>query len=88
MPISKIVHFLLETEALSIAITQLNKIQTEFVRKNDNPKMRHTTLCYDYENGGLKNIGIYLKITILSIKNALVSIDYINITLLLCYEII
>ena len=87
MPISKIVHFLLETEAPSIAITQLNKIQTEFVRKNDNPKIRHTTFCYDYENGGLKSIGIYLKITIVSIKNALVSIDYINITLLLCYEI-
>ena len=41
---------------------ELNKIQKEFIWKNKNPKIKHTTLCNNYNNGGLKNIDISSKI--------------------------
>ena len=47
----------------SSTIAQLEKIQKQFIWKNRNPKLKHTTLCYEYEQGGLKNVHIFSKIT-------------------------
>ena len=44
-------------------IAQLEKIQKQFIWKNGNPKLKHTTLCNEYEQGGLKNVDIFFKIT-------------------------
>ena len=49
----------------STRIAQLDKIQKQFVWKNGNPKLKHTTLCDKYEKGRLKNVDIFFKITIL-----------------------
>ena len=35
----------------------------QYIWKNRNPKLKHTTLCNEYEQGGLKNLDIFSKIT-------------------------
>ena len=62
LAISKIVHLALITNISKSAIKELNKIQKEFIRKNKNPRIKHTTLCNNYDNGGLKNVDISSKI--------------------------
>ena len=62
LAISKIVHLVLITNIPTSTIKELNKIQKEFIWKNKNPKIKHTTLCNNYDNGGLKNIDISSKI--------------------------
>ena len=62
LAISKIVHLALITNIPKSAIKELNKIQKEFIRKNKNPRIKHTTLCNNYDNGGLKNVDISSKI--------------------------
>ena len=47
----------------SSTIAQLEKTQKQFIWKNRNPKLKHTTLCKEYEQGGLKNVHIFFKIT-------------------------
>ena len=47
----------------SSAIAQLEKIQKQFIWKNGNPKLKYTTLYNKYEQGGLKNVDIFFKIT-------------------------
>ena len=42
---------------------QLEKIQKQFIWKKGNPKLKHTTLCNEHEQGGLKNVDIFFKIT-------------------------
>ena len=37
----------------SSTIAQLEKIQKQFIWKNGNPKLKLTTLCNEYEQGGL-----------------------------------
>ena len=56
--IPKIVHLALITNILTSTVKELNKIQKEFISKNKNPKIKHTTLCNSYANGGLKNIDV------------------------------
>ena len=43
-------------------IDLLNKIQKYFLWGNKNPKIKHDTLCNNYENGGLKSVDIFAKI--------------------------
>ena len=43
-------------------IQELNKIQKEFIWKTCNPKIKHDTLCKNYENGSLKIIDIMYKV--------------------------
>ena len=43
-------------------ISELNKIQKKFVWNGNNPKIKHFTLCYKYENGVLKNVDISSKV--------------------------
>ena len=57
-----IVHLVLLKEKPSSTITQLSKIQREFIWKNGNLKMKHSALCDDYKNGELKDV-ISLKMT-------------------------
>ena len=45
----------------SNTIAQLEKIQKQFIWKNENSKLKHTTLCNKYEQGGLKNVDIFSK---------------------------
>ena len=60
--IYKIVNLALITDIPTSTMKELNKIQEEFIWKNKNPKIKHTTLCNNYDNGGLKNIDIASKI--------------------------
>ena len=62
LAISKIVHLALITNIPTSTMKELNKIQKEFIWKNKNPKIKHTTICNNYDNGGLKNIDISSKI--------------------------
>ena len=39
-------------------IDQLNKIQKGFFWNQKHPKVRHSTFCNTYENGGLKSVDI------------------------------
>ena len=43
-------------------IQELSKIQKEFIWKTRNPKIKHDTLCKNYENGGFKNAKIMSKV--------------------------
>ena len=63
LAISKVVHLPLLKGVPSSTIAQLEKIQKHFVWKNENPKLKHTTLCNEYEQGGLKNVDIFSKIS-------------------------
>ena len=40
----------------------LSKIQKEFLRGENKSKIKHDTLCNDYENGGLKSVDNFSKI--------------------------
>ena len=46
----------------SSIIQELNKIQKEFIWKTRNPKIKHGTLCKNYENGGLKTVDIMYEV--------------------------
>ena len=37
---------------------ELNKMQKEFIWKNKNPKIKHITICNNYDKSGLKNVVI------------------------------
>ena len=43
-------------------INELEKIQKAFLWKNSTPKIKHETICNDYNAGGLKNVDIPNKI--------------------------
>ena len=57
----KAVDLALITNIPTSAMKELNKIQKEIIWKNKNPKIKHTTLCNNYDNGGLKNIDFHQK---------------------------
>ena len=61
LAISKIVHLALVKDVPSKTIAQLEKIQKQFIWKNGNPKLKHTTFCNEYEQGELKNVDIFLQ---------------------------
>ena len=62
LAISKIIHFSLVTNVPTQIIKELNKIQKEFIWNGSNPKIKHSTLCNKYENGGLKNVNVLSKV--------------------------
>ena len=62
LAISKIIHLSLVTNVPTQIINELNKIQKEFIWNGSNPKIKHSTLCNKYENGGLKNVDILSKV--------------------------
>ena len=61
LAISKIVDLALVLPVRSSVIKELNKIQQNFIWSVKNSKIKHGTLCNDYENGGLKNVDIESK---------------------------
>ena len=59
---SNIVYLALITNIPTSTMKELIKIQKEFIWNNKNPKIKHTTLCINYDDGGFKNIDISSKI--------------------------
>ena len=53
LALSIVVHLGLVKDAPSSTIAQLEKVQKQFIWKNGNLKLKHTTLCNKYEQGGL-----------------------------------
>ena len=62
LAMSKIVHLALVTNIPTSTMKELHKIHTRIYLKNKNPKIKHTTLCKSYDNGGLKNVDVSSKI--------------------------
>ena len=62
LAISKIIHLSLVTNVPTEIINELNKMEKEFIWNGNNPKIKHSTLCNKYENGGLKNVDIISKV--------------------------
>ena len=62
LALSKIIHLVLVTNVPTATIELLSKIQKEFLWGNNKSKIKHDTLCNDYENGGLKSVDIFSKI--------------------------
>ena len=60
--ISKIVFQSFITAVPKHIVTELEKLQKTFFWNNSTPKIKHDTLCDDYEVGGLKNVDIPNKI--------------------------
>ena len=60
LAIPNISHLALVTEIPTSVIR--NKMQKEFIWKGKNPKIKHSTLCNKYENGGLKNADVFPKV--------------------------
>ena len=63
LAISKVIRFALVTNVPHVFIDQLNKIQKDIIFNRKHPKIRHSTLCNTYENGGLKSVDIPNKLT-------------------------
>ena len=62
LAISKIIHLSLVINFPTQIINELNKKQKELISNGRNPKIKHSTLCNKYENGGLKNVDILSKV--------------------------
>ena len=62
LAISKIIHLAMTTSIHKTTINQLEKIQKDFIWHGKKPKIKHETLCGNYESGGLKNVDIKAKI--------------------------
>ena len=60
--ISKIVFQAFITTVAKHIFNGLKKMQKAFFWNNSSPKIKHETLCNDYEAGGLKNVDIPSKI--------------------------
>ena len=54
LAIFKIIHLSLVNNVPTKIITEINKTQKEFIWNGNNPKIKHSTLCNKYKNGGLK----------------------------------
>ena len=71
LAISKIVYLALHTIVPKNVIFELKEIQINFYGQIKKCKIKHSTLCNDYKNGGLKNVEIELKILVNYIHNTL-----------------
>ena len=49
-------------------IKELKKIQNHFLWNGKRAKIKHQTLCYSYENGGLQSVDIEVKIKALQLS--------------------
>ena len=59
---SKIIHLTLVTSVPSSTIDLLNYIQKDFLWDKKYAKIKHTTSCCDYADGGLESVDIFSKI--------------------------
>ena len=62
LTISKIVFLSLLTNFPNNIVEELIKIQKNFLWNFTAPKIKHSTTCMDYQNGGLKNVDVFFKI--------------------------
>ena len=62
LAIFKMVYLALLTIFRKNAIFELKEIQNKFLWSNKKSKIKHSTLCNNYKNEGLKNVDIELKI--------------------------
>ena len=62
LAISKIIHLSLAINVPMEIINELNKMQKEFIWNGNNAKIKPSTLCNKYENGGSKNVDILSKV--------------------------
>ena len=62
LAISKIVHLGLIKTVPIFTVEQLNNIKKNFIWQVKKQKIKHSTLCNSYENGGLKDVDIFYKI--------------------------
>ena len=58
---SNVLHLAFVTDARSSTVAQLENIEKNFFLQKRNPKFEHTTLCNEYEKGGLKNVDFLLQ---------------------------
>ena len=63
LAISKAIQFALVANVQYVIIDQLSKIQKDFIWNRKHCKIRRSTFCNTYENGGLKSVDIPNKIT-------------------------
>ena len=56
LAVSKFIRLALVTEIPTSITNLFYKTQIAFVWKDENPKIKHSTLCNEYENGRLKNV--------------------------------
>ena len=63
LAISKIVHLALIKTVPIFAVQQLNIIKKNFIWQGKKLKIKQSTLCNSYENGGLKDVNIFYKIS-------------------------
>ena len=61
LAISTLIHLALVTEIPTTTINLLTKIQMELLWRGKIPKIKNSTLCNDYEYGGLKKVDIFSK---------------------------
>ena len=50
-------------------IEQLKLVHKKFLRKNDIPRIKHSTLVADYSHGGLKDVDIEAKLKALKLTS-------------------
>ena len=62
LAISKLTHLALVTEIPTSTVNLLTNIQMEFIWKGKTPNIKSSTLCNDYDNGGLKNVMLFQKL--------------------------
>ena len=62
LAISKIVYISVITVVPRAIVEELQTIQKLFLWHSAKPKIKHNTLCSNFENGGLKNVDINFKI--------------------------
>ena len=72
--ILKLVHLALVTEITTTTINLLSKIQMEFIWKEK--KSENSTLCNDYEYGGLKNADIFSKVVSLLLDKKVIRLQF------------
>ena len=62
LAISKVIHLLLITKLHNNSIDLMYIIQKSFIWQGKKAKIKHSSLCNGYKNGGLKNVELSNKI--------------------------
>ena len=56
-------NFVLLAPVLPISNDIIQRIQSEFLWNSNNVKIKHKAICYDFQNGVLKNLDISWKMS-------------------------
>ena len=66
LAVSKVMHLLLITKLHNNTTDLWYKTEKNFIWQGKQAKIKHSTLCSGYEKGGIKNVDLRNKLTILS----------------------